>query len=118
MSAKKILLIVDDETAVCHALCRLLGSRVDEVVMTANISDAESVLRSSRVTHVICDHMLGPGQPKGLDVATNWKEIYPSIQILVVLTGTSAHKSEVPQGVDFILPKSIEPLKLINHLGF
>lgn len=118
MSSKTILLIIDDETTVCNALRRLLRSKVDEILIAANSSDAENILNSKPVTHILCDHMLGPGQPKGLEIAQDWKQIHSSIQKIIILTGTTVYKKDAPVGIDCILPKITDPIDLISYLGF
>ncbi len=115
---RKILLVVDDESSVCRALKRLLRGRVDEIVTAQTPADAETVLRSTPVTHVICDHFLGPGQPNGGDVARNWKVDYPKIKVVAILTGTNIGDIEKAPGIDHLLPKTTDPVKLAELMGF
>ena len=115
---KTILLIIDDESSVCRVLRRVLRNKVDEIVTAETPVDAHIVLKTKPVTHVICDHLLGPGQPKGLEIAKNWKQTYASIKKIVILTGTNAAQTiEIPSGIDHILPKTTEPVKLVNYLS-
>jgi len=111
-----ILLIIDDEASVCRALSRILSKKAAETITARNISDAELILDTREITHVLCDHLLGPGQPKGLDNAIYWKEEYPSIRKIIVLTGTDAAFDEPPQGIDKVLPKTTDPMELAEHL--
>ena len=111
-----VLLIVDDERTVCRALTRLLDRSVSRIETATNPKEAEIVLRAGNVTHVICDHWFGPGQPLGLDLVTQWKETYPSIRRIVVLTGTDVNKLEKSKNV-VILPKVVDPDELIEALG-
>ncbi len=113
-----VLLIVDDERSVCRALSRLLDRQVQEILSATNAREAEIILRSGRVTHVICDHWFGPGQPLGTDLVTNWKSRFPTIQKAVVLTGTDINKLDGGTAVDKILPKVVDPADLIKVLGF
>lgn len=112
-----VLLIVDDERSVCRALSRLLDRKVKEILSATNAMEAEVILQSGRVTHVICDHWFGPGQPLGTDLVTEWKKRYPNIQKAVVLTGTDINKLDA-DAVDAILPKVVDPADLIKMLGF
>lgn len=112
-----VLLIVDDERSVCRALSRLLDRKVQEILSATNAMEAEVILKSGRVTHVICDHWFGPGQPLGTDLVTEWKMRYPNIRKAVVLTGTDINKLDA-DAVDAILPKVVDPADLIKVLGF
>ena len=111
-----VLLIVDDERTVCRALSRLLDHKVKEILSATNPTEAEIVLRSGRITHLICDHWFGPGQPVGIDLVTRWKKAFPSIQRAVVLTGTDINKLDKGEAVDEILPKVVVPKKLTKAL--
>jgi DNA-binding NtrC family response regulator len=115
---ESVLLIVDDERTVCRALTRLLDRSVSKIQTATNPREAEIILRSGNITHVICDHWFGPGQPLGLDLVGQWKETYQSIKCAVVLTGTDVEELSKPKYVDEILPKVIDPDELIAALGF
>ncbi len=111
-----VLLIVDDERSVCRALTRLLDRQVKRIETATNPWEAETILKSGQITHLICDHWFGPGQPLGIDLAARWKKEYPSILRAVVLTGMDITKISLASGVDSILPKVVEPEELINTL--
>ena len=116
--SRTILLVVDDESSVCRALKRLLRDKADEIISAETPADAETILRSKQVTHVICDHLLGPGQPLGIDVASGWKREYPSVQRIALLTGTNLSNLAKPDGIDHLLPKTTDPVKLAQLMGF
>jgi DNA-binding NtrC family response regulator len=119
MDAEKItLLIIDDESSVCRAIKRLMRDKADEIIAVQTLQDAETVLASRGVTHVLCDHLLGPGQPRGLDIAVNWKKDYPSLKKVIILTGTRIHLNDdpLPDGIDAILPKATDPDALSGYL--
>ncbi len=116
-SGKKILLVIDDESSVCRVVRRLLRDKFDDIVAAQTPADAEIVLSSRTVTHVICDHVLGPGQPYGLQLASGWKEAYPSIRKVIVLTGANLSGIAAPPGIDLVLPKTTDPAELAGHLG-
>ena len=113
---KTILLVVDDENAVCRALRRMLKNKFDEVLAVETPADAEAVLASRPVTHVVCDHCLGPGQPEGLAIAGAWRSAYPSIRRLVILTGVNLKNLSPAPGIDLLLPKTIDPADLASRL--
>jgi DNA-binding NtrC family response regulator len=115
--SKAILLIVDDESTVCRALSRVLGRSVDEVIVACTIADAETILATRNVTHLLCDHWFGPGQPLGLQQALEWKKRHPSIKKAVLLTGTDVADKSAPPGLDGIMSKSVDPEELVKVLG-
>ncbi len=119
MTAKNefVLLIVDDERSVCRALTRLLVNSINQIQTATTPTEAEIILRSREVTHVICDHWFGPGQPLGTDLIYKWRERYPNIKRAVVLTGTDINKMTIPDAVDKVLPKVVDPADLIEVLG-
>lgn len=110
------LLVVDDESAVCRALRRMLGGRVERIVTAETPQDAEAVLSSTAVTHLVCDHFLGPGQPLGTDLALQWRERYPSLVQVVILTGKDTAGIAAGGGIDHVLPKTTEPDRLVALL--
>ena len=114
---RSVLLVVDDESSVCRALRRLMGDRADEIVTAQTPADAETILHSKPVTHVICDHFLGPGQPKGADIAKEWKGAHPSIRSVIILTGTNVKSLQCTETIDHGLPKTTDPVELAELLG-
>ena len=115
--ARSVLLVVDDESSVCRALRRLMVDRADEIVIAQTPADAETILHSKPVTHIICDHLLGPGQPKGMDIAKGWKDAFPTIRSLIILTGTDVRDLHCPETIDHVLSKTTDPVELAELLG-
>jgi len=113
---KTILLVVDDESAVCRALRRMLRGKFDEIIAAETPADAEAVLASRAVTHVVCDHCLGPGQPEGLTIASAWRSAHPTIRKMIILTGVNLRSLAPAPGVDLLLPKTIDPADLAARL--
>ncbi len=114
--AENILLIVDDESSVCRAISRMLQRSVSEITTAISPTEAETILETRQVTHIICDHWFGQGQPLGLSLVATWKKRYPSLKRIVVLTGTDVSQLETPEGVDGVMPKTVDPAKLIKIL--
>ncbi|MCP4198016.1 MAG: hypothetical protein GY762_12785 [Proteobacteria bacterium] len=111
------MLIVDDESTVCRALCRILGKRVDEIVSALSPQEAEMVLFSKEVTHLVCDHWFSIGQPLGIDLVAKWMEKYPSVQNVVLLTGTDETRLTPPNEGVLIMNKTVSPEDLITALN-
>jgi CheY-like chemotaxis protein len=116
-TGKTTLLVVDDESAVCRVLRRLLRNKFDDIVAVETPADAEAVLASRPVTHVVCDQCLGPGQPEGLEIASAWRAANPSIRKLIILTGANVMNLTALPGVDLVLPKTIDPVDLARLLA-
>ncbi len=116
-NSKSVLLVVDDESSVCRALARMLKNRVDEIVTAFSPQEAETVLGSRKITHLICDHWFGAGQPLGLNLAGKWKNEHSSIRRAVVLTGTDITKLEAPPGVHQVIAKTVKADELAEALG-
>lgn len=116
LAAKRVLLVVDDDTNVCRALMRLLGRYFDDVVTASTSIDARSLLKKRNITHVICDYCLGKDQPLGIDLIPRWREEHPSIRHAVIFTGNDL--DAVPQvlGVDKVVSKSTPPRALVATL--
>lgn len=115
-SGKTTLLVIDDDTSVCRAIRRLFRGRFNDIVFAETPADAETILASRPVTHVICDHMLGPGRPRGLELAGEWKALFPSIRRIAILTGANVKDLQASGGIDLIVPKTIDPEELIAKL--
>ncbi|MFO8074042.1 MAG: response regulator [Polyangia bacterium] len=116
-SARTVLLVVDDESTVCRVLRRMLSPLVDELLTAENVADAEAILEARSVTHLLCDHLLGPHQPKGMDAASRWRERYPSISTAVILTGARMDELEPSAGIDAVISKVVDAEQLAGALG-
>ena len=115
-SLDHVVLVVDDEKMVLNALARYLRRFFPKVVTATTPLEAESALRDNRVTHLVCDHWLGPGLPLGIDLVSHWKNDFPSIQKVVLLTGADVDTLVSPPGLDSIIPKTIDPTALTAEL--
>jgi DNA-binding NtrC family response regulator len=113
----KILLVVDDESAVCRALSRILGKLFDEVLTAMNPVEAETVLATRPVTHLVCDHWFGDAESLGYDLAVAWRAEHPGVQRLVLLTGTDTTRIEPHAAIDAIMDKTVDPEDLKKALN-
>ena len=112
----RILLVLDDEATVCRSLRRILSRSFDEILTAETPADAERILESRPVTHLLCDQLLGPGQPLGNDLAARWRPRYPSIEHVVLLTGADIRTLQIADEVDLVLPKTTELAELTSAL--
>ena len=111
------MLVVDDESSVCRAVNRLLRGRVGEILVAQTPSEAEAILRNHPVTHLLCDHRLGPAHPSGTDLAIKWRHQYDNIVRVVILTGMDLDDFAPAEEVDHILPKITDPENLAAALA-
>jgi DNA-binding NtrC family response regulator len=116
-NTKSVLLVVDDESSVCRALSRILGKRVDEIIAAFSPQEAETVLVSREVTHLVCDHWFGMGQPLGIDLVVKWRQLYPSLQKVILLTGTDVARLTPPDAGILVMNKTVNPEDLIKALN-
>ena len=114
MSSKKTLMIVDDTPNIGRALARMFGKVFDEVHVLTCAADAAALLARGPVTHVICDHCLGEGDPPGLDLVPLWRREHPSIERAVVLTGLDPRTLRAGPGVDAVASKLTSSQELIR----
>lgn len=115
-SAWRVLLVVDDRGYVCRALARVLKYRFQQVHTACTIAEAEDRLQEHRVTHVVCDCAMGPGQPRTLDRVPGWRRAWPTIERVVLYSGTDLTGVEIPEEVDALVPKGADPRVLIAAL--
>jgi hypothetical protein len=57
------------------------------------------------------------GQPLGIDLIAKWKEKYPSIENIVLLTGTDETRLSPPTEGVLIMNKTVNPDDLIAALN-
>jgi DNA-binding NtrC family response regulator len=105
-------LIVDDEHPVCFALERMLRRDYRQVFTAFGPDDAAAILEAHPVTHVVCDHWLGPGLPLGIDLIPRWRRRHRTIERAVVLTGADVSGINPPPEVDRVLSKTEDPTRL------
>jgi DNA-binding NtrC family response regulator len=102
---QRVLLIVDDEEDIYKLLKRSLGSEFDQVHVAGCAADAESILGSHTVTHLICDLYLGGSDPLGDVLIRRWKQRWPTIQYAALFTGSTYEKDHSYEKVDHIFMK-------------
>jgi DNA-binding NarL/FixJ family response regulator len=115
-SAWRVVLVVDDRPYVCRALARVLKYRFQHVHTATTFDEAEALLGERRVTHVVCDCALGEDQPRTFDRVPDWRRCWPSIERVVLFSGTDLTDVSIPPEVDAVVPKGADPRELIESL--
>ena len=108
----RTLLLVDDEAEICKQLRRSLGNEFDRIHTAGTASQADEILSSNTVTHLVCDLYLGNGQPLGDELIRRWRRRWPTIQYAALFTGSRYEKGHSYEKVDhiFIKPQGFDAL--------
>jgi len=108
MGNKESLLVVDDEVSVTRALRRVLAPYFAALRLANTPYDARVILASEKITHVLCDHWLGVGEPLGLDLLPRWKSSFPSIERAVLFTGFDVEALAPDPKIDAVISKRVD----------
>jgi DNA-binding NtrC family response regulator len=111
---KRVLLVVDDELEICRMIEKTLARSFDEIHTATTTAEAEPVLKTNTVTHLIVDLYLGKDEPLGNDLIQSWRARYSSIQFAALFTGSSVDDKPDYEGVDGFYRKPSELVDLIN----
>jgi ActR/RegA family two-component response regulator len=111
---KRTLLVLDDEEEIGRLFLRYFRKRFEAVHVCHKSADAEAILSSEPITHVIADHYLGPGEPLGADLIARWRGQFPDIRHAVIFTGSQIPGPNRIRGVDEVYYKPSGFEDLIN----
>ena len=116
-SKEKVLLIIDDEVFIHKALKRHLRSSFAKILSAHTPAEVEALLKEHQVTHMLCDCFLGPDIPLGIELIPGWVKKQPSVERVVVFSGSSFKMSDVPPEVDMVVPKADDLEVLMDALA-
>lgn len=123
VKSKAVVLVVDDYLSLARALEKQLGSIVDEVYTASGAWEAQFILESVPVSHLLCDLNLtveddsplmsalnlpiadSRGNKLGFELAPRWRKEYASIRKVVVY-GEDVSTLSKPGGVDELVCKT------------
>jgi DNA-binding NtrC family response regulator len=109
------LLIVDDNAGVRSALRRFMLLHFDQVFTAGTPEEAEAILQAHRPRLLLCDYWLGNEFPPGTELIPRWRECYPTLECVVLMTGTKAESLGLITCLDAVFQK---PLKLQQVIAF
>ena len=116
MTAKKQLLLVEDDQVFAQILSRSLATKDIDVIVCYSIEEAKQRHRTLQLNYIILDLFLG--DDSGLSILTELREHHPSSNILV-LTGYASIATTVQAiklGADNYLPKPANAKQILQAL--
>ena len=107
---KPTVLVVDDYTQLTKVMARVLSSSFDKVYTTDDPKEAEQILKTHKITHLLCDLYLGVGNymesVSGITFIEFWRKRYSRIQRAVIFTGADTSRLKIPAEVDAVVSKA------------
>lgn len=116
VAMNRVLLVVEDEIDVGELFRRFLRREFSQVHVARNAAEAEKVLGSNAVTHVVSDYFLAPTEPSGPTLLACWRKRWPSIRFAAVFTGQPHALGEL-SGIDAVFRKPLGFEPLLDRLG-
>ena len=111
----RILLVVDDEVLALKATVRLLKGQFDDVLAAESADEAEALLESNSVTHLLVDRQLTDFR-LGEELIDSWKRRWSTIHYAALMTGEDVEELTVPETVDDVFPKPFDMALLRSSL--
>ena len=109
------LLVVDDRLDVLQALTRFFELDFEHVLSAQNPKEAEELLRIRQPTFLLCDYWLGEKHPPSTEFLPRWREQFPCLKSVVLMTGTRSSSVPPCSAVDDIFTK---PLRLASVVTY
>ena len=107
---KPTVLVVDDYTQLSRLMARVLSSSFDKVYTTDDPKEAEQILKTHKITHLLCDLYLGAcsnlESVSGITFVEFWRKRYSRIQRAVIFTGADTTRLKIPAEVDAVVSKA------------
>lgn len=110
------LLIVDDREDVRWALQRFLSLYFEQVHTAGTPDEAEAALNEYHPTLLLCDYWLGNEYPPATDLIPGWRERYPTIERVALMTGTKAAALGRVHCVDAVFQKPLDMNQVTDFL--
>lgn len=116
MAADRILLVVDDEADVGRLLQLALKKHFAAIHLASSADGAERVLRTTQVTHVVCDHHLGGRERSGATLLRGWRSSCPSIRYAALFSGSTSEEFESAVWIEDVFVKPRGFMSLMQRL--
>jgi CheY-like chemotaxis protein len=109
------LLIIDDREAVLTGLSRFFGLYFERIHVARTPQEAEVMLEAHQPAVLLCDYWLGDRYPVGTELIRAWRERYPCIKRVVLMSGTNASSLGDVSCADAVVQKPLN-LKVVAAL--
>ena len=109
------LLIVDDRLDVLQALTRFFELDFECVLGAQSPPQAEQLLRVNQPTFLLCDYWLGESYPPSVEFIPRWRQEYPCLKRVALMTGTKSSSIPHCAAIDDIFAK---PLRLSGMVDY
>jgi DNA-binding NtrC family response regulator len=109
------LLIVDDRTDVLHALERFFALYFEQVMTAQDPLAAEKLLRERQPDLLLCDYWLGEEFPPSTEFLPRWRKDFPSLQRIVLMTGTNSSSIPPCPAIDDIFSKPLRVAEVVEY---
>ena len=114
----KAVLVIDPDEFFRKGVEKLIKRRnvFNEVFSANTIEEAERILETHDITHLVCDYNVGPTVPNGTYLIQQLRNKYPSISRALIFTTHNLDATNRPHGVDRIISKNRSVSELIADL--
>ena len=108
------ILIVDDRADVLSAVSRLMSLWFENVLSAETPNEAEALLRQHQPKYLLCDYHLGNDHPPATELVARWREEWPCLERVALMTGTRPSSIRGSPGVDHVFAKPLEVSKVVE----
>lgn len=98
------LLILDDNYAVLRSLTRYCRLHFKNVYAASTPAQAEDHLRNYSPQLLLCDYWLGYDSPPATQLIPKWRERFPCLRKVALMTGTSLIRNSAVADATFHKP--------------
>lgn len=109
------LLVVDDRADVLDALERYFSLDFERVYSATTPELAEEIFEREHPPLLLCDYWLGPSYPPATELLLKWRERYPFLVRVVLMSGTKASAIPFCAAVDLVVPKPLHLSSLVQY---
>ena len=102
---ERVLLIVDDEIEIGKIIQKTLRREFDEILVAVNTTEAEPLLESRSITHLVVDLFLGPDEMLGYELVRKWRPRLEDLRYVALFTGSSMELETAYDGIDAVFRK-------------
>ncbi len=110
------LLVVDDRGEIREALRRFFSLTIAQVIVAGTANEAEQALRNHRPNLLLCDYYLGHDNPPATVLIARWRQDFPFLKRVAIMTGTRGSSLGPCSAVDAIFEKPLNMREVTDFL--